>query len=121
MLHSAAWNDSVDLAGKRVAVIGGGSSAVQIVPNIQPGMSHQLSCLELPNTLTKWLDLYHASSVAHRGSRQASAKGMRERMEQTSAVSEAKRFLDDDLLTLEPQHQTARRKRKHCATIREST
>lgn len=37
MLHSAAWDDRIDLAGKRVAVIGGGSSAVQIVPNIQPG------------------------------------------------------------------------------------
>ena len=36
MLHSANWDDSVALGGKRVAVIGGGSSAVQIVPNIQP-------------------------------------------------------------------------------------
>lgn len=36
MLHSANWDDTVDLKGKRVAVIGGGSSAVQIVPNIQP-------------------------------------------------------------------------------------
>ncbi|THY86154.1 steroid monooxygenase, partial [Aureobasidium pullulans] len=36
MLHTANWDDSVDLTGKRVAVIGGGSSAVQIVPNIQP-------------------------------------------------------------------------------------
>lgn len=36
MLHSAHWDDSVSLEGKKVAVIGGGSSAVQIVPNIQP-------------------------------------------------------------------------------------
>ena len=36
MLHSANWDDSVSLEGKKVAVIGGGSSAVQIVPNIQP-------------------------------------------------------------------------------------
>ncbi|KAH6685981.1 steroid monooxygenase [Plectosphaerella plurivora] len=36
MLHSANWDDSIPLEGKRVAVIGGGSSAVQIVPNIQP-------------------------------------------------------------------------------------
>lgn len=36
MVHSANWDDSVELKGKRVAVIGGGSSAVQIVPNIQP-------------------------------------------------------------------------------------
>ncbi|KAB2573263.1 putative sterigmatocystin biosynthesis monooxygenase stcW [Lasiodiplodia theobromae] len=43
MLHSAAWDDRIDLAGKRVAVIGGGSSAVQIVPNIQPAVK-SLSC-----------------------------------------------------------------------------
>ena len=32
--HSADWNHSVDLAGKRVAVIGTGASAIQIVPEI---------------------------------------------------------------------------------------
>jgi hypothetical protein len=37
LMHSAAWDGSYDLKGKTVAVIGGGSSAVQIVPNIQPG------------------------------------------------------------------------------------
>lgn len=36
MLHSAHWDDQVELKGKRVAVIGSGSSAVQIVPTIQP-------------------------------------------------------------------------------------
>ncbi|KAI5460705.1 steroid monooxygenase [Mariannaea sp. PMI_226] len=36
MVHSANWRDDIELEGKRVGVIGGGSSAVQIVPNIQP-------------------------------------------------------------------------------------
>jgi cation diffusion facilitator CzcD-associated flavoprotein CzcO len=34
--HSARWDDSVGLAGKRVAVLGTGASAIQIVPRIQP-------------------------------------------------------------------------------------
>ncbi|KAA1416829.1 NAD(P)/FAD-dependent oxidoreductase [Nocardioides humilatus] len=34
--HSALWDHDVDLAGKRVAVIGTGASAVQFVPEIQP-------------------------------------------------------------------------------------
>ena len=34
--HSARWNHRHDLAGKRVAVIGTGSSAIQFVPKIQP-------------------------------------------------------------------------------------
>jgi cation diffusion facilitator CzcD-associated flavoprotein CzcO len=32
--HSAQWDHAVDLAGKRVAVIGTGASAIQIVPEI---------------------------------------------------------------------------------------
>lgn len=35
-MHSAAWVSSYDLTNKTVAVIGGGSSAVQIIPSIQP-------------------------------------------------------------------------------------
>jgi cation diffusion facilitator CzcD-associated flavoprotein CzcO len=34
--HTAQWRHDVDLAGKRVAVIGTGCSAIQVVPAIQP-------------------------------------------------------------------------------------
>jgi cation diffusion facilitator CzcD-associated flavoprotein CzcO len=34
--HTAAWRHDVDLAGKRVAVVGTGCSAIQVVPAIQP-------------------------------------------------------------------------------------
>ncbi len=34
--HSAQWDSSVDLAGKRVAVVGTGASAIQFVPQIAP-------------------------------------------------------------------------------------
>ncbi|WP_280317357.1 flavin-containing monooxygenase [Nocardia wallacei] len=34
--HSARWDHSVELTGKRVAVIGTGASAIQFVPAIQP-------------------------------------------------------------------------------------
>ena len=34
--HSARWRHDLDLAGKRVAVIGTGASAIQFVPQIQP-------------------------------------------------------------------------------------
>ena len=36
VFHSARWNHDCDLNGKRVAVVGTGSSAIQIVPAIQP-------------------------------------------------------------------------------------
>ncbi|GAA4876034.1 NAD(P)/FAD-dependent oxidoreductase [Kitasatospora terrestris] len=36
VFHSSRWDHDYDLAGKRVAVVGTGASAIQIVPNIQP-------------------------------------------------------------------------------------
>jgi cation diffusion facilitator CzcD-associated flavoprotein CzcO len=36
VFHSAAWDHDHDVAGERVAVIGTGASAIQIVPEIQP-------------------------------------------------------------------------------------
>ncbi|MGY1687979.1 flavin-containing monooxygenase [Geodermatophilus sp. SYSU D00867] len=36
VVHSARWDDDHDLTGERVAVVGTGASAVQIVPAIQP-------------------------------------------------------------------------------------
>jgi cation diffusion facilitator CzcD-associated flavoprotein CzcO len=36
VFHSARWRHDVDLTGKRVAVIGTGASAIQIVPQLQP-------------------------------------------------------------------------------------
>ncbi|MFE9790015.1 flavin-containing monooxygenase [Nocardia salmonicida] len=36
VFHSSQWDRSVDLHGKRVAVIGTGASAIQFVPAIQP-------------------------------------------------------------------------------------
>ncbi len=39
-LHSARWDKNYDLKGKRVAVIGTGASAVQIVPTIAKEVEH---------------------------------------------------------------------------------
>ncbi|MGX1768340.1 flavin-containing monooxygenase [Dietzia sp. NPDC055343] len=40
VFHTARWDHSVTLAGKRVAVIGTGASAIQVVPSIAPAVSH---------------------------------------------------------------------------------
>ena len=36
VMHTARWDHGVDLTGKRVAVIGTGASAVQVIPSIAP-------------------------------------------------------------------------------------
>src|SRR5690242_20603506 len=38
--HTARWREDVDLTGKRVAVVGTGCSAIQVVPAIQPIVEH---------------------------------------------------------------------------------
>jgi cation diffusion facilitator CzcD-associated flavoprotein CzcO len=40
IFHSARWNHDYDLTGKRVAVIGTGASAIQIVPEIAERVAH---------------------------------------------------------------------------------
>ncbi|OBA81297.1 monooxygenase [Mycobacterium sp. 1164966.3] len=39
-MHTARWDHSQDLTGKRVAIIGTGASAVQVIPEIAPIVSH---------------------------------------------------------------------------------
>lgn len=52
LMHSGQWDDNFDLTGKRVAVIGGGSSAVQIVPAIQPKVAKLYPFLRSPVWIT---------------------------------------------------------------------
>ncbi len=42
VFHSAEWRHDVPLSGKRVAVIGTGASAIQVVPAIQPEVARLL-------------------------------------------------------------------------------
>ena len=58
--HSARWDHSIDLRGKRVAVIGTGASAVQFIPEIAPRVGELLVFQRTP----PWFgptDDYHAA------------------------------------------------------------
>lgn len=56
--HSAEWDHDVDLAGKRVAVIGTGASAAQFIPIIAEQAAEVLVFQRTPNWLAPTLD-YH--------------------------------------------------------------
>ncbi|NNH69775.1 NAD(P)/FAD-dependent oxidoreductase [Nocardia uniformis] len=51
IFHSARWNHDADLTGKRVAVIGTGASAIQIVPSI----AKQVAKLDVYQRTAPWL------------------------------------------------------------------
>ncbi|KAF7960488.1 hypothetical protein EAE96_000168 [Botrytis aclada] len=44
VMHSAAWDMNYDFKNKRIGVIGGGSSAIQIIPSLQKVSGTKLSC-----------------------------------------------------------------------------
>jgi cation diffusion facilitator CzcD-associated flavoprotein CzcO len=54
--HSARWDHSVSLAGKRVAVIGSAASAVQIIPEIAKTVKHLTIFQRTPNWIVPRLD-----------------------------------------------------------------
>ncbi|MEO7371963.1 MAG: NAD(P)/FAD-dependent oxidoreductase, partial [Ilumatobacteraceae bacterium] len=56
--HSAEWDHRVDLAGKRVAVIGTGASAAQFIPIIADAAAEVLVFQRTPNWLAPTLE-YH--------------------------------------------------------------
>ena len=58
--HSAQWDHSVDLTGKRVAVVGSAASAVQFVPQIAPQVSKLTIFQRSPNWLMPRKDRLYA-------------------------------------------------------------
>ncbi|KAL4940968.1 hypothetical protein BDV06DRAFT_230021 [Aspergillus oleicola] len=40
LFHSSNWDHSVDIKGKRIALIGNGASGLQVLPSIQPTAAH---------------------------------------------------------------------------------
>lgn len=64
MFHSARWDHSYPLSGKRVAVIGTGASAIQIVPSIASQVGHLSVFQRTPPWIMPKRD--HAISEARR-------------------------------------------------------
>ena len=55
LFHSARWDHSADLAGKRVAVIGTGASAIQIVPELQKALQATGGHLDVYQRTAPWI------------------------------------------------------------------
>ncbi|MCX6388466.1 MAG: NAD(P)/FAD-dependent oxidoreductase [Solirubrobacterales bacterium] len=54
--HSAEWDESVDLTGKSVAVVGAGASSIQIVPAIAERVGHLSLIQRNPNWVVGKMD-----------------------------------------------------------------
>ncbi|GAD94127.1 hypothetical protein PVAR5_2748 [Paecilomyces variotii No. 5] len=60
IVHSASWDPSLDWTGKRVAIIGNGSSAIQILPKMQPDAGSIVTYIRTPT----WISANYASQFA---------------------------------------------------------
>lgn len=56
VMHTAQWDESCDLSGKRVAIIGTGASAVQVIPEIAAQVKHLDVYQRTPIWVLKKLD-----------------------------------------------------------------
>ena len=83
-MHSAKWDSTYDLTGKTVAVVGGGSSAVQVIPSIQP--SKFLSGTPTKLTVQLWENSFPSSDPPS-GSQRALVPSSQDQGAQTSTVS----------------------------------
>ena len=90
VFHSARWRHDVPLAGKRVAVVGTGASAIQIVPSIAPDVAR----LDLYQRTPPWI-----LPKADRAITDAERAAFR-RVPALQRLARAKQYLSHELLAV---------------------
>ncbi|KAF5584457.1 uncharacterized protein FSUBG_12771 [Fusarium subglutinans] len=63
IVHTADWNPSINVEGKRVAVIGNGSSGVQVLPHLQKAAAQLTTYVRTPT----WIFANYASELTKDG------------------------------------------------------
>jgi cation diffusion facilitator CzcD-associated flavoprotein CzcO len=69
MFHTARWNHDYDPTGRRIAVIGTGASAVQVVPSIAPQVAKLSVFQRTPAWVVPRLDKAYSERARHRYAR----------------------------------------------------
>jgi cation diffusion facilitator CzcD-associated flavoprotein CzcO len=76
LMHTARWDETVDLKGKRVGVIGTGASSIQVVPQIAP----IVASLEVFQRTPSWILPHLGRPVLERSKRIFSVLPLAERL-----------------------------------------
>ncbi|KAI5814907.1 hypothetical protein BZA77DRAFT_317773 [Pyronema omphalodes] len=63
LIHSAAWDQDYDYTGKRVALIGNGSTALQILPAIRERCAHVVNYIRRPT----WISANYSAQFTRDG------------------------------------------------------
>ncbi|KAK4868954.1 hypothetical protein LT330_006563 [Penicillium expansum] len=63
LVHTANWNPSIDVTGKKIAVIGNGASAIQVLPQLQKTAAQLTNYIRTPT----WIFSNHAAELTKDG------------------------------------------------------
>ncbi|CAO3618430.1 unnamed protein product [Mucor fragilis] len=63
IIHSSYWDNDYDFTGKTVAIVGSGTSSVQIVPHLAGKASHLHNFLRTPTWITPRNNYYYPSFI----------------------------------------------------------
>lgn len=61
-VHSTEWHEGIDLKGKRVAVVGGGATSIQVVPYVQEHAKSLIAFVRTPSYVSPRPDIVFAES-----------------------------------------------------------
>ncbi|KAF5584814.1 monooxygenase [Fusarium pseudocircinatum] len=81
IVHTADWNPSINVAGKRVAVIGNGSSGVQVLPHLQKTAAQLTTYVRTPT----WIFANYASELTKDGTNFAFTEEEKKRFRENPA------------------------------------
>jgi cation diffusion facilitator CzcD-associated flavoprotein CzcO len=99
MLHSTSWSDDVVLDGKRVAVVGAGATAIQIMPYAAQHAQHVVNFVRTPSYVMPRPDMVF--SEEERGT-QAYVEGFRQRraqwFQQFETIAKARFPMNNELI-----------------------
>lgn len=97
--HTAQWDPSVTLDGRRVAIIGTGASAIQVIPAIQPHVEQLLVAQRTP----AWVIPRHDRAIP------AWRRAFYRRVPRLQAVARLLQYLRHEILFLPFRHRWLRR------------
>ena len=78
-VHSTAWHEGIDVKGKRVAVVGGGATSIQVVPYVQEHADKLIVFVRTPSYVSPRPDITFTES--ERGSPEFVARLLERRKE----------------------------------------
>ncbi|KAJ8118880.1 hypothetical protein OPT61_g215 [Boeremia exigua] len=119
LLHSAKWDESFSPTGKAVAVVGGGSSGIQIVPALAPKVTRMDHYIRGKTWIANQIAEHHVTERQDEASNGNFSYSQEERQGWLNDPSSYLRYRKDLELSLQGFYATCERDNPRCVGIEE--